>query len=218
MSMGSKLRMGLAALMAAALVGSVLAAGPVDAGKKKHHKNVKVHKGSSVEQVSKGGDATAGNGGNGGAGGSSGNFNNTGSVSGVAGPSELPGPGAGLPAEFIGCVTGIGQVLNGVDIVTLDTLFFCEAGLPFPGLDVFPAFTECLGPPSGAEIPFWTLETITACLAPTVPVPGGGVFSGNGGNGATGGNGGNAVGGNGGTNMNTNTRTVTSDDHSIDVG
>ena len=91
--------MGLAGLIAAALIGGVVAANPAEAHKKRKHGH---H--ATVVQVSKGGNATAGNGGAGGSGGSSGGVNNTGAV--LGGDVHSGAGGNGTAGGMGGAATG----------------------------------------------------------------------------------------------------------------
>jgi hypothetical protein len=204
-SIGSKVRMALAGWTAVALIGGVMAAGPADAGKKKKHGKAKHAK---VVQVSKGGNAQAGNGGAGGAGGSSGSVNNTGNVVGGVGSASAgpgTGPGAGLPADLVACVNN--ALADGV----LDALESarCGALVPPNAEELFPAFIECLEQIPN-PVPPVPAQFIAPCLIGSGP--------GGGGAGGNGGSGGNATGGNAGNNSNSSSVTVTRNDHSIGVG
>lgn len=207
MSIGSKFRLALAGLTAAALIGGVMVADPADAGKKKHKKVKvvkkkkvkKVKKGDSVKQVSKGGDAKAGNGGNGGSGGSSGNVYNTGNVGGGAG-------------DALGsCLLELLPITVG----DLDEAALDAAGCDFASPQEAQDLMVCLRLQADANQVIQ--ESAALACGAVLPGSGGSVFSGDAGSGAVGGNGGNATGGAGGDNSNTSTVTVNRDDHSIDV-
>ena len=205
---GSKFRLFLAGLTAAALIGGVMAADPADAGKKKK-KRAKA-KSSKVVQVSKGGKAKAGNGGHGGKGGNSGNVHNTGNVGG-GGPVITPGQASCAETALAAFV---GQNPTGDDV--LDALV--PSCIPTRNLaaNTLQGCIQSAGTLTQAEI--------NACVddIPVSTTPGSGaggsVFSGDGGNGAAGGTGGNATGGTGGNNTNSSSTTVNSDDHSISAG
>ena len=219
MRISSKIRMALAGLTVVALVGGVMAASPAEAGKKKRHKKVvKIHKGKSVKQISKGGNATGGNGGAGGSGGSSGAVNNTGNVGGGAGSGLTDAQAACIGAAFA-LADAADAPLGAIDGPITDA--FVAAALTAAGCGVTPAdipasVLACVRVADDDGV-LTTAEAL-GCLDNSPGAPGSGsVFSGNAGNGAAGGNGGNATGGAGGSNTNSSTRTVTSDDHSIDV-
>jgi hypothetical protein len=211
--MSSKLRLALAGLTAAALIGGVMVADPADAGKKKHKKvkvvkKKKVKKGNSVKQVSKGGKAKAGHGGHGGNGGNTGNVYNTGNVGGGA---------TVTPAQASCAETALGAFIgqNPTGDAVLDAL----VPTCFPSRNLAANTLQGCIQSAGTL----TADEIDDCVGdiPVTPTPsdgGGSVFSGDGGGGAGGGTGGNATGGAGGNNSNSSSTTVNSNDHSIDVG
>jgi hypothetical protein len=172
--MASKFRMALAGLTAVALLGGVVAADPADAAKKKK-KRAKA-KTSKVVQVSKGGNATAGDGGNGGAGTVSGGVAPGPLVPGPLVPGPLvPGPPVpAWPAEFINCVNAIipvGGLIPDHNPLTPgpDSIFECgTAAIPGePGLRLVEDFRVCLG----GFLVLYPVEAVQRCLAATVPGP-----------------------------------------------
>lgn len=206
MSISSKIRMALVGLTAVALIGGVMGADPADAGKKR--KKIKKAKITKVVQVNRGGDARGGNAGSGGRGGDSGKVANTGNVGG--------GPVTTIPAfvadpAVLECLFGELPALPGV-VIDAGELAGCLA----LGAEN-PLFRVCLV----EALPAITLAELAACIDrfddPVVvgPVGGGAVFSGDGGAGGDGGDGGDAQGGD--ASNNTQTVTITKDDHAATI-